>query len=150
MLLGVSNNVVTKNTVENNKFVGIGVLGWCSATANLEGRDCESDPPVFVPEGGEPVFMDPSVSNNLISQNKMSGNGGTPPGDGMGGPGPLDFLSADLTYFSSDYLSSLGLEDSSGNCFKKNKPRDYTFSAYNDYPFPPFGGEPGELPTDGC
>jgi hypothetical protein len=148
LLSGVSNNVVEKNTVENNEFVGIGVLGWCSATAAIPGRDCQNDPPFYIPEEGPPVFLDPSVSNNLISQNKVIGNGGTPPGDGEGGPGPLDFLTADLTYFSSPAWSIF--ENSSGNCFKKNKPGDYTFSAYDDYPFEPFFGTPGELPTDGC
>ena len=29
LLLGVYDNVVAKNTVEDNDFVGIGVLGWC-------------------------------------------------------------------------------------------------------------------------
>ena len=31
LLLGVSDNVVAKNTVENNEFVGIGILGWCTS-----------------------------------------------------------------------------------------------------------------------
>jgi hypothetical protein len=157
LLLGVSNNVVEKNTVEGNEFVGIGVLGWCSATQAIPGRDCYSNPPEFDPDGDggdDPIFLDPSVSNNLISQNKLRGNGGTPPGDGEGGPGPLDFLSADLTYFSTPDLpnpgTSASFENSSGNCFKKNKPRDYSFSAYDTYPFEPFNGVPGELPTDGC
>jgi hypothetical protein len=34
LVLGVSDNVVAKNDVENNDFVGIGVLGWCTATAS--------------------------------------------------------------------------------------------------------------------
>jgi hypothetical protein len=61
----------------------------------------------------------------------VSGNGGSPPGDGMGGPGPLDILAADLTYFE--------FEGSSGNCFKKNKPAGFTFVSSD-----------GQLPTDGC
>ena len=125
LVLGVSDNVVAKNTVENNDFVGIGVLGWCSATSAIPGRDCINDPPI----------RDPSVNNNLVSQNKVSGNGGSPPG---GGAGPLDFLAADLSYFS---VGALAGESSSGNCFKKNKPAGYIFVS----------SEPdGELPTDGC
>jgi hypothetical protein len=117
LVLGVSDNVVAKNTVENNDFVGIGVLGWCTAASTLPGRDCVSDPPI----------RDPSVSNNLVSQNKVSGNGTSPPGSA------LDFLAADISYFE--------FEGSSGNCFKKNKPKGYTFVS----------SEPdGELPTDGC
>ena len=126
LVLGVSDNVVAKNTVENNDFVGIGVLGWCTAAETIPGRECGKVPPI----------RDPRVMNNLVSQNKVSGNGGSPPGDGMGGPGPLDFLAADLTYFSVETAPF-----DSGNCFKKNKPAGYTF----------FSSEPdGELPTDGC
>jgi hypothetical protein len=141
LLLGVYDNVVEKNTVENNDFVGIGVLGWCSATASIPEYNCGEREPI----------TDPSVNNNIISQNKVSGNGSNPPGDGMGGEGPLDFLAADLTYFSLPFLPvddgngnqilvPTG-ETSSGNCFKKNKPAGYSF----------FSSEPdGELPTDGC
>jgi len=122
LVLGVSDNVVAKNTVENNDFVGIGVLGWCTAASTIPGRDCVSDPPI----------RDPSVSNNLIAQNKVSGNGTNPP------PIPIAFLAADLSYFSAGAAAG---EFNSGNCFKKNKPAGYTF----------FTSEPdGELPTDGC
>ena len=31
LLLGVSDHVIAKNVVENNQYVGIGVLGWCTA-----------------------------------------------------------------------------------------------------------------------
>jgi len=122
LVLGVSDNVVAKNTVENNDFVGIGVLGWCSAAASIPGRDCVTRPPI----------RDPSVSNNLIAQNKVSGNGTNPP------PIAIGFLAADLTYFSAGQDAG---ESNSGNCFEKNKPRGFTFVS----------SEPdGELPTDGC
>jgi len=129
LVLGVSDNVVAKNTVENNDFVGIGVLGWCTAASTLpEDRNCINDPPI---RGG--VFQDPSVSNNLIAQNKLSGNGTSPP------PIPIDFLAADLTYYSAGAAAG---ELNSGNCFEKNKPKNgFTF----------FSSEPDtELPTDGC
>lgn len=120
LVLGVSGHVIAKNRVENNDFVGIGVLGWCTATSFNPLRSCAVDPPQ----------ADPAANDNRIAQNRVRGNGGSPPG---GGAGPLDFLAADITYFE--------LEGSSGNCFEKNKPRGFTFVS----------SEPdGELPTDGC
>ena len=139
LLLGVYDNVVEKNTVENNDFVGIGVLGWCSATATFPEYNCVERPPK----------TDPSVYNNLVSQNKLYGNGENPPGDGDGGEGPLDFLAADLTYFSIG--APVGELFSGNNCFEKNKPKgDFTTSAYNAPPYEPFFGTDGPLPTDGC
>jgi hypothetical protein len=121
LLLGVSNNVIAKNLVKDNDFVGIGVLGWCTATATNPARNCVVDPPQ----------ADPAANNNRVSQNMVSGNGGNPPTEP-----PFDvisFLAADLTYFE--------FEGSSGNCFEKNKPSGFTFVS----------SEPdGELPTDGC
>jgi len=117
LLAGVSDHVIAKNTVEDNDFVGIGVLGWCAANA-LTPNNCTAEPPI----------ADPAVNNNLVSQNKVRGNGGSPPG---GGAGPLDFLAADITYFEA--------EGSSGNCFEKNKPSGFTFFSSD-----------GVLPTDGC
>lgn len=146
LVLGTSGNVVAKNNVENNDFVGIGVLGWCTATANTPGRNCIEDPPIIF--DGE--YYDPSVNDNLISQNKLSGNGTNPPG----GPfEPIQFLAADLTYFSAwppPFPPGLPFpESSSGNCFEKNKPKGgFTISSYDT--FPAFGGTNGPLPTDGC
>jgi parallel beta-helix repeat protein len=117
LLLGVSDHVVAKNNVEDNDFVGIGVLGWCTATSGTP-NDCSLDPPIAL------TF----ASNNLIQQNFLSGNGLDPQA------GPLNFLAADLTYFDFD--------GSSGNCFRKNKPK-------NQLTF--ISSEPdGQLPTDGC
>jgi len=118
LLLGVSKNVIAKNEVSNNGFVGVGVIGWCTATADDPDKNCT----VYPPKG------DPAANDNLVSQNKLSGNGESPPG------GILDLIAADLTYFQ--------LEPASGNCFQKNKPKDgYTF----------FSSEPdGLLPSDGC
>jgi hypothetical protein len=103
LLLGVSDNVVEKNTVEDNDFVGIGVLGWCTAQGFDPVRNCIASPPK----------TDPRANNNLISQNKVSRNGTAPPAV------PTNFLAADLTYFD--------LDGSSGNCFEKNKPKGYTY-----------------------
>jgi hypothetical protein len=112
LVLGVSDNVVAKNDVEDNDFVGIGVLGWCTGTL-FTPFNCIARPPI----PGQPTY----ANNNLVSLNKVSGNGGSPPG---GGAGPLDFLG------------------SSGNCFEKNKPKD-GFDIFTSDPS-------GELPTDGC
>jgi parallel beta-helix repeat protein len=120
LLLGVSNHSIAGNNVEDNDFVGIGVLGWCSATSTNPLRNCMVDPPI----------ADPAANNNVVAQNFVIGNGANPPG---GGAGPLDFLAADISYFEA--------EGSSGNCFKKNKPEGFAFvSSEPD----------GELPTDGC
>lgn len=101
LLLGVSDNVVAKNVVTDNDFVGIGVLGWCTATSTVPSRSCAVDPPQ----------ADPAANDNRVAHNFVKGNGGSPGGD-------LAFLAADITYFE--------LEGSSGNCFEKNKPKGFT------------------------
>jgi len=125
LVAGVSDHVIAKNRVEGNGFVGIAVLGWC--TANDGGpNNCSAKPPI----------ADPRSNNNLVSLNKVSGNGTSPP------PG-APFPPADLLYAQ--------FEPGSGNCFEKNKPAGYTyFSTEPPFPFgdPPFGS--GPLPTDGC
>jgi hypothetical protein len=124
LVLGVSDNVVAKNNVENNDFVGIGLLGWCTATLTSADYNCIARPPII-----DGVFYDTAVNNNLVSLNKVNGNGDNPPG------GALDFLAADITYFDI-------IDGSSGNCFEKNKPKD-GFDIFTSDPS-------GELPTDGC
>jgi parallel beta-helix repeat protein len=97
LLLGVSDHVISKNTVENHDLVGIAVLGWCTATGVGDpNRDCINDPPQAVP----------NANNNLISQNEVTGNGGNPT------PG-LEILAADITHASL-------VESSTGNCYDKN------------------------------
>ena len=102
LVAGVSDHVISKNVVEDNNFVGIAMLGWC--TANDGGSNsCTAKPPI----------ADPAVNNNVVALNKLSGNGLSPP------PIPIAFLAADITYFE--------FEGSSGNCFEKNKPSGFTF-----------------------
>jgi hypothetical protein len=122
LLLGVSDHTIGKNTVENNDFAGIAVLGWCTATSLGDpGRNCINDPPI----------RDPSANNNLVSLNRLSGNGGNPP--------PLPLPGVDILYVQTP--PPAGPEPGVGNCFEKNKPSTFTF----------FSSEPdGELPTDGC
>jgi hypothetical protein len=126
LVAGVSDYTIAKNRVEGNGFVGIAVLGWC--TANDGGpNSCSAKPPI----------TDPRANNNLIAQNKVSGNGTSPP------PG-APFPPVDLLY-------AQGEPGAGGNCFEKNKPDGYTyFSTEPPFPFgpPPFGT--GPLPTDGC
>jgi hypothetical protein len=102
LVLGVSDHVISKNVVEGNDFVGIGLLGWCTAT-NGTPYNCTARPPIW----------DPAVSRNVVAQNKISGNGTNAP------PIPIAFLAADITYFE--------FEGSSGNCFQKNKPAGFNF-----------------------
>ena len=119
LLLGVSDHVVAKNVVAGNDFAGIAVLGWCTAVSLGDpARNCENDPPL----------RDPSANNNLISQNRLSGNGGN--------PAPIGLPGADILY-----VQTPPFEPGTGNCFEKNKPSGFTF----------FSSEPdGLLPTDGC
>ena len=126
LLLGVSDHVVAKNNVEANEFVGIGLLGWCTAT-NGTPENCVDNQPIWPTD----------ASRNLVAQNYVADNGTNPQA------GPLNFLAADLTYFDAG-------DGSTGNCFKKNKPKDgFTFvsSEPDGQPGPPFEGP---LPTDGC
>jgi parallel beta-helix repeat protein len=126
LVAGVSDHTIAKNRVEGNGFVGIAVLGWCTANDGGD-NSCANKPPI----------TDPRANNNLIAQNKVSGNGTSPP------PG-APFPPVDLLY-------AQGEPGAGGNCFEKNKPDGYTFfSTEPPFPFgpPPFGT--GPLPTDGC
>jgi len=99
LLLGVSDHVVAKNNVEDNDYIGIGVLGWCTALAGGP-HDCGD---------GSGLRWPPEANNNLVSQNYLSGNGGNPP---PGAPLP----DVDLLYVQFE-------ANAGGNCFKKNKPK---------------------------
>jgi len=104
LALGVSDHVISKNNVEDNDFVGIGLLGWCTATATTP-ENCVAEPPIAPTD----------ASRNLVQLNYMSNNGTNPQA------GPLNFLAADLTYFDL-------ADGSTGNCFQKNKPKNgFTF-----------------------
>jgi len=131
LLAGVSDHVVAKNTVEGNGFVGIAVLGWCTANSSSP-PDAEPGDPGYNPNNcaAKPPITDPRSNNNLIAQNKVSGNGLSPP------PG-APFPPVDLLYAQFE-------PGASGNCFEKNKPSGFThFSTEPPFPF-------GPLPTDGC
>jgi hypothetical protein len=102
LLAGVSDHVIAKNRVADNDFVGIAVLGWCTANAGTS-NDCSLNPPI----------ADPAANNNRIALNTVTGNGLSAP------PVPIAFLASDITYFE--------FEGSSGNCFEKNRPAGFSF-----------------------
>ena len=106
LLLGVSDTVIAKNFIANNDFVGIGVLGWCTATSLGDpSRDCVNDPPQ----------ADPSANNNLVYRNWLTGNGQSPP-PFLPLPG-VDIL----------YVQTPPFEPGTGNCFEQNRPSTLTF-----------------------
>ena len=127
LLQGVSDHVLGKNRIENNKFFGIAVVGYCTS---VFGGPLEC--------AGQPGYPNapPTADNNLIYLNRLSGNGENPP------PHPLAPLAADIIYLVTPLLGEPG----TGNCFEKNS--FDTFSSFPNGP-PGFGG-PGPLPTDGC
>jgi hypothetical protein len=111
LLLGVSDHVIQKNTIDDNDFVGIGVLGWCTATSLGDpSRNCVNDPPQ----------ANPSANNNLIYQNELSGNGANPP--------PLPLPGVDILY-----LQTPPFEPGTGNCFDANV-YDSAFSSEGTLP----------------
>ena len=122
LMLGVSDHIVAWNTVENNDFVGIGLLGWCTATALGDpARNCVNDPPV----------TDPSSNDNLILWNFLNNNGTGVP--------PVPIPPVDLLFVTTP--PPAGPEPGTGNCFKNNQPATASF----------FSSQPdGLLPTDGC
>jgi hypothetical protein len=122
LLLGVSDHVIAKNVVENNEYVGIGVLGWCTAN--------QGDPRLCPIVLGQPPREDPSVARNLVSLNKLSGNGTLPQSEW-----PLPLPAVDILFAQTPELGETG----TGNCFEKNKPSSFTY----------YSSE-GTLPTDGC
>ena len=111
LLMGVSNNVIAKNNVEGNDFIGIGVLGWCTAAELGDpARNCTNSPPQ----------ADPSANDNLIVKNELSGNGSNPP--------PLPLPGVDVLY-----LQTPPFEPGTGNCFEDNELTTF-FSSEGDLP----------------
>jgi hypothetical protein len=83
LLLGVDNITIKNNQVENNDFIGIGVIDWCVAVA-LGGDsdfDCPSNPPI----------VEPAPDNNQVVGNELTTNGDNPP------PG-FEFAAADFVF----------------------------------------------------
>lgn len=105
LLLGVSDHVIAANRIENNDFVGVGVLGWCTAVALGDpARNCDNDPPQ----------ADPAARNNLVVANLLENNGANPP--------PLPLPGVDLLYVQLEVGPFV-----SGNCFEANQPSTLSF-----------------------
>ena len=151
LALGVSDHVIRNNRVEDHGLVGIGVMGWCSATYGTPNSCLGFDPATGAPlfdENGYPIFWNPPVDgeagvrNNLVEGNFVNNNGfwaGNLPDPALA---PFEFLAADLTYFSDPTFALLGVETSGGNCFQGNDG--------DDAPSVSAVTTGGILPTDGC
>ncbi len=129
LVLGVSDNVIAKNVVANNKYVGIGVLGWCTAN--------QADPRLC-PDNDSTPGEDPSVARNLVSLNKLSGNATLPPE-----MWPLPLPAVDILFAQTPELGETG----TGNCFEKNKPAGFTYFSTEKGSSPPTAArspEPGQ------
>ena len=128
LMLGVSDHVVSKNTVTDNEFIGIGMLGWCTANAATGSPGRCAD-----------VILAPlSANNNVVALNKFANNATNPPAGN-----PLSAAAADIVYLQGPPFEEAGV----GNCFEKNKPKDFTFTSLPDGVF---GAPADELPSDGC
>lgn len=142
LLLGVSDHVVAGNIVEDNSYVGIGVLGWCSSLAGTD-RDCVATQAELRGPG--------EASNNRIELNRLHGNGSaTPSGFPSNLQAELSYYhlrdippeSSALEQFPAGYFDLFKLveQPGTGNCFKKNKPVEKLSIRSSQ----------GTLPTDGC
>lgn len=79
LVLGVKDVILSKNTIKNNGFFGVGVIDYCVAVAGTP-FDCTLNP----------VETASAPHNVYVSQNTLSDNGLSPPG------GLFDLLAADL------------------------------------------------------
>ncbi len=138
LLSGVSDHVVAKNNVEDNSYVGIAVLGWCTGLGIPE-AGC-----VFINEGNpdNTLKAPPQANNNLIAQNYLGGNATAGPPPGFNLP-PADIVYAQITEFLVPGTPP------GGNCFEKNKPKN-DFTSFSIPPFPAGSTDPSDLPSDGC
>jgi hypothetical protein len=106
LVLGVDRVTVKKNLVEDNGFVGIGVIDWCAA---VDGSpfDCDTNPPA----------VEPAPDDNLVVANVLGDNGLTPPADPF-----LALLAGDLTLLAPPIppASPVG---GTNNCFTDNVAR---------------------------
>jgi nitrous oxidase accessory protein NosD len=104
LVLGVDHITVEKNLIENNNFLGVGVVDWCVAVAlgGASSFDCSMDPPI----------VESAPDNDEVKKNDLNGNGlMAPPG---------------FTGFSADivYIPAAGTND----CFNDNTPTATTLT----------------------
>ncbi len=120
LMLGVSDHVVRRNKIEGNDFVGLSLMGWCTAVSLGDpARNCINDPPIWFP----------TSDNNLIVGNRMTNNGTGIP--------PVPLPPVDFHFITTAEAGEPGV----GNCFERNRPVGFTFFAAT---------ADGQLPTDGC
>jgi hypothetical protein len=105
LLIGVSDHVIRKNTIDDNKFYGIAVLGYCTSVFGTD-NNCVNNPPQ----------ANPAANNNLIDKNDLTDNGMAAPPHS-------------LAPFASDIIYLQFFESASGNCFKRNRPDTFTFAS---------------------
>jgi len=120
LMLGVSDHVVRRNRIDGNEFVGVAMMGWCTAVSLGDpARNCINDPPIWAV----------SSDNNLVAGNRMTNNGTGLP--------PIPLPPVDFIYINTPEAGEPGVD----NCFRRNRPEDFTFFAAT---------ADGQLPTDGC
>jgi nitrous oxidase accessory protein NosD len=97
-VLGVDRVTLLNNTIENNGFVGLGMLDWCL------GVDCGTSPPTADP--------DTIPDHNTVALNTLTGNGLL--------PAPPGFES--YAGFRSDilFVPTVSATPAVGDCFLKN------------------------------
>ncbi len=101
LILGVDHVDVEENKIENNDFVGIGMLDWCLAV------DCQANPP-------PPGFEDTALDYDEVVDNKLANNhpGASPP------PGPFQTLASDILYVGADIFGGI---PGTNDCVGPNK-----------------------------
>ena len=126
LYVGVDDSLISGNVVENNDFVGIGVVDYCVPFMGTD-FDCGVDPTI-TPE----FLLDQAAENNRVVENILVNNGTMPD------PGSFEAFAADLTL--------LTVPDDHNNCFLNN---DFTteFSFRGELPLCP--DDPGTGGTGG-
>lgn len=92
LALGVDRVSLRENRVENNNFLGIGVVDWCLAVTGSP-FDCTTNPPE----------VDPAPNDVRVVANRVVNNGAAPP------PGPFAALASDIVLLGG-----------ANNCFRNN------------------------------
>jgi len=92
LLIGPDDNLIQKNTITGNEFIGLAVVDWCTA------NDCTTNPP---------EDPDSQPANNQIIGNTITGNGTVNPG-------------GDFGVFHSDVADIVALLGAPVNCYSGN------------------------------
>jgi parallel beta-helix repeat protein len=109
LYVGVDDSVISGNLVENNEFVGIGIVDYCLPFIGTP-FDCTLDPSI-TPE----FIADQAAENNRVVGNLLLNNGTTPP-PSPPFPPEFPFFAADLTLL----VTPPPFPPDHGNCYKDN------------------------------